>query len=199
MDKTTLNDTMAYSISVADLAITTNTEDLTCIICLNICFKPILTSCCEKLICLGCAQTMIKHSAKCPSCNEVNISFEKPSKLVYRMFENLVFYCSHKDYGCTEKLKYYFYFDHVYNECAYKKEGLAFCKVCEVEYSTNIEENGIFKGHDCEEYVKEIKSKEDDVSELERKLLELSLKQDGKSSSKSVLSSLPTGTINIPR
>lgn len=213
IDNCIIEEGATYAIPVSDLAVTTNVEDLTCVICLNICFRPILTTCCEKLICLECTKMMVKHSLKCPYCNEVSYSFEKPSKLVYRLFENLTFYCPKKDEGCQEKIKYYFYFDHIYNSCDLKKQNKAYCKNCQIIYSitTNIvkstdkcvdtstctsEEKS---NHDCEKYQEMIANQENSVSELEKRLLELSLRNDTSSSSKSLISALPSGTINIPR
>lgn len=198
---------ISYIIPVNDLAIATNVEDLTCIICLNVCFKPVIISCCERLICLECIKMMLKHSAKCPYCNNININFEKPSKLIYRLFENLTFNCVNKKNGCEEKIKYYFYFDHIYNNCNYKKENekLSFCKTCEViyEYTTDT------PVHDCEKS-NNVNIDTDSMNELEKRLYELSLnitnspstlnsttKNSREASSNTVL--LTDGTINIPR
>jgi hypothetical protein len=195
--------TISYQIPVSDLAITTNTDDLTCIICLNICFKPIVTSCCEKLICLDCTKQLVKHSLKCPYCNEINMNFEKPSKLVYRLFENLSFHCPNE---CGEKVKYYFYFNHVFNECTKPKEELQdhkYCKSCQIAY--NFKEN---EQHSCDNYQQEILDSVDsnELSAIEQKLEQLSLAINNNSNMNNKICSnndlsnmLPNGTINIPR
>ena len=126
------NQNISYTIPISDLAITTNIEDLSCIICLGICFKPIVITCCERLICSICIIEMLKFSKKCPYCNNINIEFEKPSKLIYRMFDNLSFRCPNYEKGCIEKIKYFFYFDHAHNICSYKSGNLLFCKQCEI-------------------------------------------------------------------
>jgi hypothetical protein len=128
------------SIQANDLAIQTNVEDLVCMICMNICFKPVLITCCERLMCLNCIKTMLKLSPtiKCPYCNNVNIDFVKPSKILNRMFENLSFNCPYKNLGCKEQIKYHFYFSHIYNSCEYNKNSeYNFCKICMEVYARN--------------------------------------------------------------
>jgi hypothetical protein len=123
------NDKESYIIPVSDLAVVTNVDDLTCIICLNICFKPVMVKCCERLICSECIKSVLKYAYKCPYCNNQNINFDKPPKIISRLFENLIFKCTKT--GCQEKIKYYFYFDHMYNTCSYKEDKYKFCKDCE--------------------------------------------------------------------
>jgi len=133
-------ETINLSIPANDLAVQTNIDDLVCMICMSICFKPVLITCCEKLMCHSCIKMMIKVSAivKCPNCNNININLVKPSKLINRMFENLTLFCPNKILGCGEKMKYYFYFEHVFNLCQVKKNSLTkYCKNCMELYSIN--------------------------------------------------------------
>ncbi len=125
----------SYNIPISDLAVTTNVDDLTCIICLNICAKPVMVKCCERLICSNCIKSVLKYSYKCPYCNNVNVSFERPPKIISRLFESLTFKCIRSD--CSEKIKYYFYFDHIYNTCKFKNNNLLFCKQCEIIAGNN--------------------------------------------------------------
>ncbi len=135
------SETINFSIPANDLTVVTNIDDLVCMICMNICFKPVLITCCEKLMCHSCIKMMIKLSTiiKCPNCNNININFVKPSKIINRMFENLTLFCPNKFLGCGEKIKYYFYFEHVFNLCQVKKNYLTkkYCKNCMVLYCKN--------------------------------------------------------------
>jgi hypothetical protein len=141
MDDININN---LSIPRDDLAVTTNVDDLACMICMNICFKPVLITCCERLMCLACIKMMLKHSTttKCPHCNNLNINFVKPSRILLRMFENLSFFCVNKSSGCKDKIKYDFYFDHIYNKCEFKKEKqVEYCKNCQEIYKNYTEHN----------------------------------------------------------
>lgn len=179
------NQTISYSMPTSDLVLTFNVDELTCIICLNICFKPIVIVCCDRLICAECVKTMIKHSSKCPYCNNVNINFDKPSKIIYRLFENLLFRCPNKD--CKENIKYYFYFDHIYNSCNFNaKKDLAYCKTCHIIHNKK-------DIHDCKKVLTE--EEKSNMCMLEKRINDLSLNETD--SSKANL--LPAGTINIPK
>lgn len=135
----------SLSIPANDLAIQTNVDDLVCIICMNICFKPVLITCCERLMCLHCIKMMLKLSPliKCPHCNNVNLNFIKPSRIINRMYENLTFICPNKDQGCNEKIKYHFYPEHIYNTCKFNNNSIyQFCKNCvEIYPSDSIPEH----------------------------------------------------------
>jgi len=181
MEEININ-TISYSIPTNDLAVQTNIEDLTCAICLNICFKPVMISCCERLMCYECLKMMIKHSnsmfLKCPLCKEVNIKFEKPFKLINRLFENLKLKCVNKQ--CDEIIKYYFYFDHIYNECLYNKSNFRYCKTCQCIVVKNS------NSHICFE-------KPNEMSEIEKKLYGMFLPINSNNNN------LSTGVINITK
>lgn len=187
---------VSYLIPVNDLSVQTNVEDLTCIICLGICYKPVLITCCERLLCLECTKMMLKMSPnnlKCPYCNEQNIHFEKPSKLIVRLFENLTLYCPNKGKGCKESIKYHFYFDHLYNSCNYKagNEG-GFCKLCQKIYLIN----NTSDSHQCDV---ENSLEVDSNSEIERKLDEMYSNSPSSRNSSNNTNTLAKGTVYIPR
>jgi hypothetical protein len=133
-------------ISDTQLASQTNVEELSCPICLSLCFRPILLKCCQKLICSECIRELIKTHNTCPSCKAPGLDFEMPPKLINRMYENITLKCS--NFGCSETMKYYFYMDHVYNICTFKPNTcqMSFCKLCEHIYKL-----GEALGHVCGE------------------------------------------------
>jgi hypothetical protein len=107
----------------------------------------------------------ISNLIKCPNCNDLNIKFEKPSKLINRLFENLTFNCTNKNKGCTENIKYHFYFEHIFNSCKYDQLNLSYCKNCLSLYHKNNQPHICFKEKDDVE----------NISELAKKLNELYL------------------------
>lgn len=116
----------------------TNLEELTCFICLGIAYKPVYMKCCSHLICFRCLQSVLKNNIKCPLC-KVDISFDKPDKILVRLFDNLTFTCPLKDKGCKKQIKYNFYFGHIISECEYKNQdehykSLDYCKKCDEMY-----------------------------------------------------------------
>jgi hypothetical protein len=88
-----------------------------------------MVKCCERLICSECIKSVLKYAYKCPYCNNQNITIDKPPKIISRLFENLTFKCPNSI--CKEKIKYYFYFDHIYNTCNHKDGNSKYCKDCE--------------------------------------------------------------------
>jgi hypothetical protein len=187
-------------IPINDLAIQTNTDDLTCIICLNICYKPVMITCCERLICSECVKMMLRQKInKCPHCNNINLNFENPPKIIIRLLDNLTFKCC--NLGCEEKIKYSFYYDHIYNSCSLKEGLKEFCKICSKIYNKNTE-------HKCN-YELNL-AENDNLNVIEKRLLELDLNCSKNNSTKSVITTdnsmssktqqvLPIGTVSIPR
>ena len=106
---------ISYNLQVSQLVKSENVEDLTCLICLGICFRPIILKCCEHLLCLNCAKQFVLKKSFCPYCKNTNLDFSLPSKLVSRFFDNLVFYCPNKSNGCSEQIRYSSYFEHITN------------------------------------------------------------------------------------
>jgi hypothetical protein len=158
------NKNNCLTIPANDLAIQTNIEDLVCMICMNISFKPVLITCCERLMCLNCIKMMLKLSSKikCPHCNNVNLKFSKPPKIISRMFDNLTFFCPYKDKGCSEKIKYHFYFEHIYNSCLLNQNSsYKFCKNCVDIYPVDSE-------HSCD--LKIYSTNDQNISYLEKTL-----------------------------
>ncbi len=131
-------DKLSYNLPISSLVKSENVDDLSCLICLGICFRPILLSCCEHLICLECVKQYVLKSSFCPYCKNTNLDFALPSKLVSRFFDNLIFYCPFKKSGCSEQVRYNSYFEHlttctkVETNSIYTK--LNFCKSCFLLY-----------------------------------------------------------------
>lgn len=178
----------SYSIPTANLTNPSQVDELTCVICLNICFKPLMVTCCDRIICFECLLEMTKNMStiKCPYCNNINFTVTKPPKLIFRLFENLTFNCPNQ--GCLEKIKYYFYHDHIYNQCSMRVSPYSFCKSCLI----------IDDKHNCNEYRETIDNEE--MSKFERELYDvLDVKKESqlKQSSTST-TELPRGTVNIP-
>jgi len=133
-----MDETISYSLPVSQLVKPENIEDLTCYICLGICFRPIILKCCEHLLCMNCAKQFLLKKNFCPYCKETKLDFSLPSKLVSRFFDNLIFYCPNKKKGCNEQVRYSVYFEHATNceksdsQSIYDKLG--FCKKCFILY-----------------------------------------------------------------
>jgi len=116
--------------------------------------------------------------------------------LILRSLQNLhcgflkiwPFFCPNKQKGCTEQIKYHFYFDHFHNTCTYKIEGIEFCKICKTINSTQNEK------HKCED-----KQTTEALSEIEKKINDLYLDTNDPNTPSNQKTTLPQGTINIPK
>lgn len=174
-----------YSISPDSLVQNSNSNDLICCICLNICFEPIFLDCCQKLLCLNCLENLIKNnqnSLKCPYCNNKKFTFNLPNKLINRFFEALLFKCP----LCNENIQYKFYHEHLYNTCKNRIKGKYFCKKCHLIYysnSPNLNDNEIPE-HNCKSYINTLINFSNNsilmnkINKLKLKILEIELPKE---------------------
>jgi hypothetical protein len=78
------------------------------------------------------------------------------------MFDNLSFYCPKKELGCNDKIKYNFYFEHIYNSCQFNQNSTyKFCKNCKDIYISNTDSE-----HKCSD----ILENDSNISYLEKTL-----------------------------
>jgi len=142
---------ISYNLQISQLVKSENVEDLTCLVCLGICFRPIILKCCEHLLCLNCAKQFVLKKSFCPYCKNTNLDFSFPSKLILRFFDNLIFYCPYKSNGCNEQIRYSSYFEHTTtcNKQDINSIKLNYCKKCFLLYNRNQE-------HSCETNIKNL-------------------------------------------
>ena len=117
-------------------------DDLICFVCMGISFKPIYLKCCDHLICFDCVKQYITNYTKCPLCKS-NIKFDKPSRIILRMFEKLKFQCK----KCELEINYDDYFPHMINCEREYYNNIDFCKECKTLYSNLHDCNILYYGN----------------------------------------------------
>jgi hypothetical protein len=128
-------DTQLFHYMPAEQVIGEINNDLICFICFGVSYKPIYLKCCEHLICLDCVKQYLRQYKKCPLC-KASIKFDRPSRIITRLFEKILFQCP----SCSIGVEYKNYFLHMIN-CNEELKNLGFCKSCERLY--------IEGTHDC--------------------------------------------------
>lgn len=130
--------TNSYNLPFKGLIKPDNTDDLTCIICLGVCFRPIVLNCCQHLVCLYCIKEYSIQKDTCPYCRKY-MEFQLPMKLIIRLFDNLTFYCPYKENGCNQEIRYSTYFEHIVSCSKISIESpyttISFCQKCQKFYS----------------------------------------------------------------
>jgi hypothetical protein len=130
-----MEEKILHTIPTSEIIRSVSIDELTCCICLGITYKPVMTSCCEQLVCYQCIKILIKGNEQCPMCKET-ICFSQVPKVLLRILNNLLLKCPFEKMGCKEELKYEFYYKHIFDDCPFLKfdkesfKQLSYCGEC---------------------------------------------------------------------
>jgi hypothetical protein len=101
-------------------------NDISCLICQNIVYKPVCCSNCSALFCTKCINDWLKKSRQCPNrCNYIGRPIDR---LFQRLLSSMKMKCLFNDKGCTSIVNYEELEKHFRNEC----KGITYkCKGCD--------------------------------------------------------------------
>ncbi|CAF1017321.1 unnamed protein product [Adineta steineri] len=102
-----------------------NVEDLECIICTNLLWKPIACNNCDGLYCSECIKSwLVQSPGNCPQCQ--NYAERRCSPFVIKQLAKLQFACINQPNGCPEIIGYEALDKHEI-ECGYKLQQCSGC------------------------------------------------------------------------
>ncbi|CAF1355120.1 unnamed protein product [Adineta steineri] len=119
-----------------------NVEDLECIICTDLLWKPIACNNCDSLYCSECIKSwLVKSPENCPHCQ--NYVERRCSPFIIKQLAKLQFACINQSNGCPEIIGYEVLEKHEI-ECGYKLQQCSGC------HSTVLEKELAKHEDDCE-------------------------------------------------
>ncbi|CAF1344006.1 unnamed protein product [Adineta steineri] len=106
-------------------------EDLECIICTDLLWKPIACNNCDSLYCSQCIKNwLVKSPENCPHCQ--NYAERRCSPFVIKQLAKLQFACINQPNGCPEIIGYEALEKHEI-ECSYKLQQCSGCHLTVLE------------------------------------------------------------------